>query len=65
MEKGEIDEKEMYNVFNMGIGFVMALDPKDVTRVQELLTSIGEPSYVIGEVPYKGAVERKWYRLQY
>ena len=60
MEKGEIDEKEMYNVFNMGIGFVMALDPKDVTRVQELLTSIGEPSYVIGEVTDKGEVELKW-----
>ena len=31
----------MYNVFNMGIGFVMAVDPSDVQKVQDELQAIG------------------------
>lgn len=59
-ETGHIDEKEMYNVFNMGIGFVMALDPKDVDHVLELLKEMNEPAYVIGEVTNSGIVDLKW-----
>lgn len=29
---GDISTKEMYNVFNMGLGFVMAVDPSDVEK---------------------------------
>ena len=32
----------MYNVFNMGLGFVMAVDPADVARVQAALSEINE-----------------------
>ena len=60
MEKGQIDEKEMYNVFNMGIGFVMALEDKDVDHVLELLKEMGEPAYVIGKVTDSGIVDLKW-----
>ena len=31
---GNIETQEMYNVFNMGIGFMMAVDPSDVDTVQ-------------------------------
>ena len=37
MNKGQIEEKEMYNVFNMGIGFIMALEDKDVDNVLNIL----------------------------
>ena len=30
METGQIPEKEMYNVFNMGIGFMLAVSENDV-----------------------------------
>ena len=60
MEKGQIEEKEMYNVFNMGIGFVMALEDKDVDHVLELLKEMGEPAYVIGKVTDSGIVDLKW-----
>lgn len=59
-QKGKIENQEMYNVFNMGIGFVMAVDPKDVQKVQDALQAIGETSYVIGEVTESGEVDVQW-----
>ena len=60
MEKGQIEEKEMYNVFNMGIGFIMALEDKDVDNVLNILKEMGEPAYVIGKVTDSGEVDLKW-----
>ena len=57
---GNIPEKEMYNVFNMGIGFIMAVEEKDVATVQKLLADIDEPSYVIGKVSESGSVDLTW-----
>lgn len=57
---GNIDKEEMYNVFNMGIGFVCAVDEADVEKVQQLLSEIGEESYVIGKVTDCGEVQLKW-----
>lgn len=59
-QKGKIENQEMYNVFNMGIGFVMAVDPKDVQKVQDALQAIGETSYVIGEVTDSREVDVQW-----
>ncbi|MBM6678105.1 phosphoribosylformylglycinamidine cyclo-ligase [Faecalicoccus pleomorphus] len=59
-QKGKIENQEMYNVFNMGIGFVMAVDPKDVQKAQDALQAIGETSYVIGEVTDSGEVDVQW-----
>ena len=59
-QKGKIENQEMYNVFNMGIGFVMAVDPTDVQKVQDALQVIGETSYVIGEVTDSGEVDVQW-----
>lgn len=58
--KGQIDWKEMYNVFNMGIGFIIAVDPKDVDTTRELLKEVDQESYVIGTVTDRGEVEVKW-----
>lgn len=60
MKTGGIPEKEMYNVFNMGIGFIMAVNNEDVEKVQSLLKEISEESYVIGEVTSSGSVDLKW-----
>ena len=60
MKTGNIDEKEMYNVFNMGIGFIMAVEEKDVDLVLAKLNEINEPAYVIGKVTNSGEVDLKW-----
>ncbi len=49
-KEGNISSHEMYNVFNMGLGFVMAVDPSEVESVQKALAEINEPSYVVGKV---------------
>ncbi len=49
-EVGGLSEEEMFNVFNMGIGFVLALDPEDVAAAQTVLADMGQASYVIGNV---------------
>jgi len=50
----------MYNVFNMGIGFIMAVEDKDVDLVIDKLKEINEPAYVIGKVTNSGEVDLKW-----
>ena len=59
-KNGDISTKEMYNVFNMGLGFVMAVDPADVEKVQVALNEINEPSYVVGKVTETGQVDVQW-----
>lgn len=44
---GQIDEEEMYRVFNMGIGMVLVLDPGDVPIAQK---SLDENTWIIGEI---------------
>ena len=60
MKTGNIEEKEMYNVFNMGIGFIMAVEDKDVDTILNLLKEINEPAYVIGKVTDSGEVDLQW-----
>jgi len=47
-KKGDIEDQMMYNTFNMGIGMVLAVDPKDTDAVIEALKSTGDAAYVIG-----------------
>ncbi|MHC5216068.1 phosphoribosylformylglycinamidine cyclo-ligase [Enterococcus sp. LJL128] len=47
---GKIPSPEMYEIFNMGIGMVLAVSPQHVGEVQKLLEELGEPSYLIGRV---------------
>ena len=48
-KKGELEEKMMYNTFNMGIGMVLAVDSADAEKTVAALKSAGENAYVIGE----------------
>lgn len=47
---GNVPEKEMYEIFNMGVGMVLAVAPEKLERVQQSLTSREEPFFVIGQV---------------
>ncbi len=49
-KKGGIEEKMMYNTYNMGIGMVLAVDPEDVDKTMEAIKAAGEEPYVIGSV---------------
>ncbi|KHO61110.1 phosphoribosylformylglycinamidine cyclo-ligase [Thermoanaerobacter sp. YS13] len=50
---GDIEEREMYRTFNMGIGIVVIIDPSDVDKALEKLSGMGEKAYVIGEIVEK------------
>ncbi|EDO1167523.1 phosphoribosylformylglycinamidine cyclo-ligase [Listeria innocua] len=47
---GQLNELEMYEIFNMGIGMVLAVAKEDVEKTLEVLVQNGEAAYVIGEV---------------
>lgn len=47
---GNLEERMMYNTYNMGLGMVLALDPADVDRAVFAIASAGEKAYVVGEV---------------
>ncbi len=49
-QQGNIAEDEMYNTFNMGIGYVYVVDKKDSDKVLQHLQQLGEKAYVIGRV---------------
>ena len=58
--EGEIPAMEMYEIFNMGIGMVLAVSPDKVEAVKEELASIGEKYYIIGSVKQKETAEIEW-----
>jgi phosphoribosylformylglycinamidine cyclo-ligase len=48
--KGPVEEAEMYNVFNMGIGYVLIVAEDFADSIAEKLTSYGEKVYTIGRI---------------
>jgi len=47
---GKLDEDEMYNIFNMGIGFVVAVRSDDAESAIRFFVEQGEKAYKIGSV---------------
>ena len=47
-KKGGIEEKMMYNTYNMGLGMVLAVDAADAERTLAALREAGEKAYVVG-----------------
>ncbi|SJZ73808.1 phosphoribosylformylglycinamidine cyclo-ligase [Anaerorhabdus furcosa] len=45
-----MDEHEMYNVFNMGVGMILVVNPSDVDKTMEILKVNGESPSVIGKI---------------
>ena len=42
--------REMFNIFNMGIGMVLALDEKEAQQAIDILAKWGEKAQIIGRV---------------
>ena len=47
---GDIDELEMYNIFNMGIGMVLIVSPDKVADVERILDAEGEVHHTVGRI---------------
>ncbi|MYF79038.1 MAG: hypothetical protein F4180_03895, partial [Chloroflexi bacterium] len=54
-EQGDIEIEEMYNVFNMGAGMIVCVDPSDVDHLLNEL----EGAWVIGEAKLHDGVGSK------
>ncbi len=55
-ELGYIPTREMYNIFNMGIGFVIVVSKDDVQKALKILENAGENPKIIGKVINKAGV---------
>ena len=53
---GKIAHREMFNIFNMGIGMVLAVDAAEADKAIEILKGHGERASVIGRVTDKEGV---------
>lgn len=50
LERGGVEEEEMYRVFNMGLGLVLAVRPRSTAAVVRTLRRAGQEACVIGRV---------------
>ncbi len=58
LEHHGVSEEELYRVFNMGLGLVLAVRPKSAASVARRLERSGEQAYVVGRVRRgRGVVE--------
>ena len=48
--EGKIEEKMMYNTYNMGIGMMLAVDPADADRTVKALEEAGETAFKVGRI---------------
>ncbi len=55
-EIAKLPKEEMFRTFNMGIGFVLVVDEKNVKVVQQIFKSHSIQSYLIGHVTIGGGV---------
>lgn len=49
-ETGNLNREEMFNIFNMGIGMVLAINEADLHAILQLLEEQGEKAYIIGRI---------------
>lgn len=54
MERLGVNREHMYNTFNMGIGFILCVDEKDVNEILKELNLNGEEAYEIGYITSGG-----------
>ena len=48
--KGELADRDLYSVFNMGIGFAVAVSEADAQKAIQAAEASGDKAYVIGKV---------------
>ena len=49
-QTGQIDERDMFNTFNMGVGMSVVVAPEDADKALAILKANGADAYVIGEI---------------
>ncbi|MBC8358407.1 MAG: phosphoribosylformylglycinamidine cyclo-ligase [Candidatus Aminicenantes bacterium] len=49
-ERSQVNEKEMFRTFNMGIGMALILGPRNAQYTLNLFEKIGQKAWIIGEV---------------
>ena len=47
---GNVDERDMFNTFNMGVGMSIVVAPENADKALKILNDMGEDAYVIGKV---------------
>jgi phosphoribosylformylglycinamidine cyclo-ligase len=47
---GDIPRSEMYNIFNMGIGFVLAVEENEAEDILQFFNEQGEDAFIVGRV---------------
>ena len=47
---GNIEERDMFNTFNMGVGMCIIVSKKDAEKTIEILNSCKEGAYIIGKI---------------
>jgi phosphoribosylformylglycinamidine cyclo-ligase len=56
---GDVDDDEMYRVFNMGVGLALVVSPYYAESIQQLLAKSGLESWIIGRA-VEGNREVRW-----
>lgn len=49
-KRGQIEEKEMFRTFNMGVGMVLICNPRSAERAVALFESLRQKAWIIGDV---------------
>lgn len=49
-KEGNISERDMFNIFNMGVGMSVVVAREDADKAVEILKANGEDAYVIGKI---------------
>lgn len=47
---GNLEEKMMYNTYNMGLGMILAVNPADVEKTMAAIEAAGDTCYVVGNI---------------
>jgi phosphoribosylformylglycinamidine cyclo-ligase len=56
---GKVSDKEMYRTFNMGVGFCIVVEEKDVQRVMDICENHGTRAFRLGKVVEEKGVNLK------
>lgn len=60
--EGNIDERDMFNTYNMGVGMSIAVSQDSADACMEALKAAGETAYVIGEIAASDSDEKICFR---
>lgn len=58
-EQGNVDRLEMYRTFNCGIGMVLVVSAEEAENAQQMLETLGETVYRVGEITNRDGEEEQ------